>query len=433
MSRVVALDIGSSSVRAQVYDEEARPVGELARRAYDSTDGALDADALVAAARACLDEAQAPGAPVAISCFWHSLLALDGHGRPLTEVLTWRDLRSTPQAEELRARLDDEAVHARTGCPLHPSFWPAKLAWLDVDAARYVSFPDYLLLQLTGELRTSVSMASATGLWTREGWDAELLDVLGLDEAQLPTVSDEPVDGIFPALGDGACSNVGAGCTSRDRAALMIGTSGALRVIGPDDGAAARPGLFRYRLDRERVVDGGALSDGGNLHEWLERTLRLPEERSLADRPPSELTFLPLLGGERSPGWNPRVRGAVSGLSFDVQPLDLLQAALEGVAYRFAEIADLLPGVGEVVATGHALRANPDWVQILADVLERPVSLSPEPEASARGAAVMALERLGHRPVAAPSPAAPFIPRPERAGAYRSGRQRQRDLYRGVT
>lgn len=445
MAHVLSLDLGTSSVRARVYDESGRAVeGVEAETRYEPTAGVLDPERLVEAARAAADEAlRAFGRPVeasAASCFWHSLLVLDASNRPLTPVLTWRDLRSAPQAEALARRLDRDAVHARTGCFLHPSYWPAKLAWLaETDAAtfaaaaRFVSFPDYLLLRLAGELRSSTSQASATGLWANDGWDDELLAVLGVRAEQLPEVSDAPLGAWFPALGDGACSNVGAGCVTSARAALMIGTSGAYRVLRPDDGSPPGPGLFRYRLDATRVVEGGALSDGGNLHAWLERTLRLPDGASVADREPDGhgLTFLPLLGGERSPGWDPGARGAIAGLTLDTEPLDLLQAALEGVAYRFAEIADRLPGVTEVVATGAAVDANPAWGQIIADVLGRPVYRG-EAEGSARGAALVALERLGV-PVETPLPIRAWHSRSGRQEAYRLARERQRDLYRGVT
>ena len=154
----------------------------------------------------------------------------------------------------------------------------------------------------------------------------------------------------------------------------MIGTSGALRVVHEGE-PEPRPGLFCYLLDERRVVEGGAVSDGGNLLAWLERTLRL--ERPEPAAPDAHgLTFLPLLGGERSPGWNPRATGAIAGLTFDADAADLLQAALEGVAYRMAEIAERLPEVREVVATGHALLASRGWMQVFADVLGLPVTAS---------------------------------------------------------
>src|SRR5580765_5429560 len=97
--RIVALDVGSSSVRAVAYDDR----GDACRSVLAQVG---DGDAL------------------AISCFWHSLVAVDAHDRPLTPVLTWRDVAGDPP------RLDPVAYHRRTGCFLHPAYWPAKLVRL---------------------------------------------------------------------------------------------------------------------------------------------------------------------------------------------------------------------------------------------------------------------------------------------------------------
>jgi gluconokinase len=341
--------------------------------------------------------------------------------------LTWRDRAGDPPV------LDPVTYHRRTGCFLHPAYWPAKIERLARDgvaAARYLSFGDYLLLRLTGEVRTSVSTASGTGLFDPNelSWDEETLAALGLKTSQLAPCSAEPVAGVWPALGDGACSNVGAGCVTRDRVAVMIGTSAAARVVYEAASSEPRPGLFLYRLDDRRFCEGGALSDGGNLHAWLLRTLRGLDTSEIADRPAAAhgLTFLPFLGGERSLGWDPLRRGAVEGLTFGTTPLDIAQAALEGVCYRLADVLDAIGGIESIVATGAALLANPGWVQVLADVLGRPVELSGVPEGSARGAALLALERLG-----LPLPAAPIRrvvePRRERQEIHLRSRQVQRD------
>ena len=436
--RVLALDVGSSSARACLYDERGREAGAPSQRTYEARlgpDGSaeLDPDELVAAARAVLDDAGGGHDAVGISCFMHSLMLLDANDRPLTPVLQWQDRRAADQALELAARLDERAVHARTGCVFHPSFWPAKLGWLRIEglldgASRAVSFADFLFLALTGELCTTLSTASGSGLLDLRArrWDEQLLGELGVDEALLPPLGDHPAGTTYPPLGDGPCSNLGAGCTTADRAALNIGTSGALRVVHEGE-PEPRTGLFCYLVDERRVVEGGAVSDGGNLYAWLERTLRL--ERPEA-RPPDGhgITFLPLLGGERSPGWNPRATGAIAGLTFGVDAADLLQAGLEGVAYRIAESADRLPDVREVVATGHALLASPAWTQVFADVLGRPVTASAVAEGSARGAAVHMLERLGAEPEPAPLGRA-HEPDPDRTEIYAAARERQRDLY----
>ena len=385
---VLALDVGTSSVRAQRFDERAEPAGELRQEEYETD----DPSEVAAAVRRVLGDDE----PDATSCFAHSLVAA--------------------------------AIHARTGAFLHPSFWPAKLAWLAETepetfrrAAWFVSFADYL----GGKPETSLGMASTSGLLdlTTQVWDEELLAVLGVAAERLPRITDTPL------WNDAACSNAGAGCTGRDRAAVMVGTSGALRVLYESERPQPKPGLFLYLADARRVVEGGALSDGGNLHGWLERTLA-EAPGSLAERDASDhgLVFLPFLGGERSTGWNPHARGTIHGLTLETTPLDLRQAAYEGVAFRFAAIADLLPDVREIVATGGGLLHNRDWIQIMADALAQPIQISGVPEASLRGAAVLALEGLGHEVAEAPTTGS-IEPRADRADAYRAARAEHQRLY----
>jgi gluconokinase len=375
------------------------------------------------------------GDALAISCFWHSLVAVDERDRPLAPVLTWRDRVGALRPLDPLS-LDPGGYHRRTGCFLHPAYWPAKIERLvaeGVAAARYLSFGDYLLLRLAGEARMSVSTASGTGLFDPNelAWDEETLAALGLKMSQLPPLSDEPVAGVWPPLGDGACSNVGAGCVTRDRAAVMVGTSAAARVVYEAARAEPRPGLFLYRLDDRRFCEGGALSDGGNLHAWLVRTLRDVDTSVLADRPAAAhgLTFLPFLGGERSLGWDPNRHGAIEGLTFATTPLDIAQAALEAVCHQLADVLDAIGGIDSIVATGGALLANPAWLQVLSDVIGRPVEVSGEPEGSARGAALVAFERLG-----LPVPAAPIArvvePRAARHEIHLRSRRVQRDTMR---
>jgi gluconokinase len=424
LSRILALDVGTSSVRAQHFDEHGEPHGKLRQEAYESA----DPDDVVAAIR----RVSHGHVPDAISCFAHSLVAVDSNWNALTPILGWRDTRSAGAAERLAQQLDAAAVHARTGALLHPSFWPAKLAWLAQDepeifrrAEWFVSFADYL----RGAPETSLSMASTSGLLdlTTHEWDEQLLGALGVGRNRLPQIADVPL------WSDAACSNAGTGCTTSERAALMVGTSGALRVLYESEQPQPKPGLFLYIADERRVVEGGALSDGGNLYAWLERTLA-DASGSLAGRDPSDhsLVFLPFLGGERSTGWNPEARGTIHGLTFATTPLDIRQAAYEGIAFRFAAIADLLPDLREVVATGAGLLQDRDWIQIMADALARPVSVSGVAEASLRGAAVLALERAGLQVAEAPIVEV-VEPRADRADAYRAARAEQQRLYDALT
>jgi len=434
LTEILAVDVGSSSVRAQLHGQDAAAVGDETQLPYATN----DPDEVVALTRQAIDRARRGAEPAAVvgSCFGHSLLALDAQGRPLTPTLMWRDARSADHARALGLRFP--WLHERTGCFPHSSYWPAKLAWLREGqrtqfdgAVRFVSFAEYLYEQLLGEpVPMSLSLASSTGLLNVEtaAWDGELLEALHVDAGQLPAVSDEPVGDWYPALFDGAASNIGTGCMRSDRAALTVGTSGAVRVLHARLSPTARAGLFLYRVSGDRVLEGGALSDGGNLSRWLTETLG--EADAVADRPPAAhgLTLLPFLAGERGPWWNDRASGGVVGLTLATTPTDLRQAALEAVALLFREVLEALPEVEELVATGGALLRDPDWMQIMADVLERPVLESAVEEGSARGAVVAALERLGV--TAAPPPLGrTFEPRTDRAEAYGAARERLRELY----
>jgi gluconokinase len=197
---------------------------------------------------------------------------------------------------------------------------------------------------------------------------------------------------------------------------------------------APPPTLWCYRADAERILLGGSLSDGGSVVAWLQRMTQLPPleeaEPEIAKMAPDShgLTVLPLLSGERGPGWSDRAGAAIEGLTIKTTPVELLRAGLEAVALRFAILDDDLPGEQLVVSTGGGLVNSPCWTQIVADALGRPVAHSGVDEGSSRGAAVLALEALGHTPGEAPV-GDTFEPNPEATEIYRAALERQQALY----
>ncbi len=212
---------------------------------------------------------------------------------------------------------------------------------------------------------------------------------------------------------------------------------------GPD--ARSPFGLFCYRVDARRYVVGGAVSNAGNLRAWCRRELKLPAsdaaiDRALAARPGpvNSLVTLPFWSAERAPSWREDLSGVVQGFSQNTTALDLLQATTEAVFHRLALIADLsLTGdsdpqpATEIIVSGGILKGS-GLLQRLADVLGRAVRPSLEPEASLRGAAVYALEKMGAgknvqsdlRRLAGPS----IRPRPRYAVRYARERARQQTL-----
>lgn len=482
----LAIDIGTSSVRAAVYDARGRLVNEtLARRVCRfqmTADGGAEAEAesFIQTVESAIDEAvekfsvscKAKIEGLGVSCFWHSLVGVDEHYQPQTPLYAWADTRAASAVENLLDEFDENETHNRTGCRFHSSYWTAKLRWLKETQPeifrrikRWLSLADLLLHRLCESekpVATSVCMASGTGLMNlrASAWDAELCQAFGLGESNLPRIVETHESfalsrdscarwsllseaKVYPAIGDGAANTIGAGCTTRDEIALMIGTSGAMRVLFRGAPPRELPlSCWCYRLDRERVIIGGALSDGGGLYEWLMKRLQIEAatnkeiERMSPDA--HGLTILPFWGGERSTGWNKDARGAMLGLTMNTQTADIVRAAMEAVAYRFRMLFDDLiffaPNA-KVFAAGGALQASSVWTQITADVLERNVYLSEAEEASCRGAALYALEGLGALEIEKIKPLyeQEFKFNAATRAAYLRGRKRQQLLYKLLT
>lgn len=473
---ILALDAGTSSVRAGVFDAMGCAlVSEVARAEYGwrTEEGAMetDAEALVGRCVEVIDGALvharrigAEVAAVAMDTFWHSMAGVGKDGRAVTPLFGWGDARAAGAARELAARLEPEAYHRRTGCWLHSTYPAARLLWLREEghdslprAASWLSLGELLLLRFFGEARTSLSMASGTGmLGLRTGeWDEETIAAAGVDPRTLAPISDEPLRGLrgewaarwpelanipwFPPLGDGACASLGSGAFGPGRIGLTVGTSAAVRVLRADPEPEAPDGLWCYRLDAMRTVSGRALSNGGNAFAWLARTLVLPPaeelDAALDALPPDGhgLTVSPGLVPGRPPVWDRDERAALYGASLATTPLHIARAWLEAVAYRLAEATEAVERAygpaTEVVASGGALHASPAWTRIIADVLGRPVRLAAVEEETARGAALLALERLGvigDLAGAARVGGEQFLPDAERKAVYAAARGRVR-------
>ena len=480
-SLLLSIDVGTSGVRAALFDDrgtEAPGAQTRSRRSAVVSDFAeLDPNQLVEEVVRTVDElltyhfhSAAQIEFIAISAFWHSLIGVDPAGLPTTQLLTWADTRAAKFANELRRDFDESAIHARTGCRFHPSYWPAKLRWLRHEHSHsfhntrcWLGFAEYLCLRLFGENSASVSMASATGIFNQRNcdWDWDLVEDLGISPDTLPEIQtkidarlSEEFALRWPALaearlvtvvGDGAANNIGAGCSTKDKIALMVGTSGAMRVVfAGDPPGQLSPRLWSYRACPRRVAVGGALSDGGGLVQWIDESLKFDGDREALQReiaalePDSHgLTVLPFWSGERSTGWLPEARGGIFGLKQETTPVEIARAVLESIAYRFALIARALDHIAPdatIAASGNALRSSPAWLQIIADVLGRPLMLGGTGEASSRGAALLALEAVGKIASIEEDFAVDQVFEPDmtRHDRYQHGLARQEDLYERI-
>jgi gluconokinase len=464
---ILVIDIGSSSVRALLFDRNAHLIpGAIASRSHNFTtdaEGGVTADALhlQKLTEACIDAILTHPAAASIEAagmamFVGNVLGVDAYGLPLTPIYTYADTRSRADVELLRVQIDVTAAHQRTGCLLHTAYHPSRLHWLKrtqperfAAVHQWQDFATYLYHQWFGvELPCSYSVAAWSGLLNRYTltWDEEWLRLLHLPPEKLPALADTNTftRGLkserwsvlrdvpfYLAMGDGLAANMGAGAVSDRTIALTVGTTAALRILAREVPQIPQ-GLWCYRVSPGHQLLGGATSEGGSIFAWARQTFALPSnlEAELAERLPDShgLTWLPLLAGERSPGWRGDATGTIHGLRLSTTPIDILHAGLEGVANRLALIADQLTSEAlPVLAGGGALDASPAWAQIICNALNRPLHLVNEPEATARGVVVALFQELDSQSLPA---AAVLMPQPDAAAALRAARERQVDLYR---
>lgn len=474
----LVLDIGSSSARALLFDDRLTVLAETSASYQFSTTphGAseIDADFLRQMTERCIDEIlRHPAAEnigvVGLTSFGGNLLGMDAQGRALTPIYTYADTRSADDVEYLRRLIDPAETHHRTGVVHHTAYWPGRIAWIErthptvyQQAATWLDFGAYLMRHWFGQAISSYSAAAWNGVLNRGKltWDDTWLEILELDRAHLPELADYDRlrVGLMPdyamrwpalqnipftlTIGDGAAANIGVGAIGQNRLALTIGTTAALRiVINQTEQIPPVPaGLWSYRVNSPHHLIGGATSEGGNIFQWARETLKLDPamlETDLRSREADAhgLTFLPLLNGERSPGWWANATGGVIGLHLSTTPLDIVQAALEGVAIRLSLIADQLKPLiytdAEVIGGGGALVASPTWAQMICNALNRPLHLTAEKEVTARGMAILARAALGIGTLEdfPPTITHTLLPQPEAVQRLHVARERQVALY----
>lgn len=475
---ILTLDIGTSSTRAMLFDRQAQPVAgmlvQISNELQTTPDGGavFEAAQLLTGVVTAIDRILALAGPlageiagVAMDTFVTNIMGLDAAGRPVTPIYTYADTRNIADAEALRDELGGlAAAHDRTGCLIHSSYLPARFRWLArtqphlLNQVRYwVSIGEYLEQEFLGRRRVSYSVAAWTGLLNRRKleWDQTWLAQLPIKVEQLSPLVDvaDPSSGLraewaqrwpalkdapwFPAIGDGASANIGSGCDVPERVALTIGTTGAMRVVLEADPPSPPEGLWIYRVDRRRCLVGGATTEGGNVFAWLRQTLQLPDnvEEALSTLEPAAhgLTMLPFVAGERAPGWHGEARASLVGFTLNTRPIEIVRAGLEGVAYRFGlihqRLAPYLPTAHQIIASGAGLLSSPTWLQIMADVLGRPVIASAEKEATSRGVAVLALQALRLAQALPAATVQTYYPNATHHLLYQKALARQVDLY----
>lgn len=488
MKAVIAVDIGTTSLRATVYDEAGRALHRCQRHNPPDylDDGRVEQDpqswlthvrtVLRSAGQAVQDQVLEPVC-IAVTAQRSSLIAVGATGAPLHPAILWQDTRCAALAQVMGGH--DAEVYRRTGLKISPVFSAIKMAWLrqnrpEVWAATHklLGVQDWVLWGLTGRYVTDHSLASRTNLLnlhTRQ-WDTDLLTLFGVPPQLLCdlTPPGTVVAGLSPEVasrtglpaglpvvtagGDQQCAALGLGLLAPQHAVANTGTGSYL--IGHAEAPALDP-LMRVSCNVSAVpgayiVEAATLTSGA-AQRWLMELLGLDaddpaalallaHEAAAVPAGSHGLLWLPHFKGAGSPHWDPRARGTLHHISLSTTRGELARAMLEAIAMELSEGLAVVEQLCGPVATVHVsggMTRSALFNQIQADVLQRPLQRLASNEATSEGAwiagcvatglassHVAAFARLAQR-----DPPSAYIPDAAKAGVYRRQRERARAVY----
>ena len=373
---------------------------------------------------------------VSFSSAMHGVMLISKENKPLTPLIIWADKRSEDIATALRKKEISKKIYTATGTPIYSMTPLCKIMWFKKNdpklfkkTARFVSIKEFIWFRLFNEWKVDNSIASATGLFNIHTfkWNKPSLELCGISPSQLseivPTVftrSDLSKDAahflnitkeIAFCIGanDGCLANLGSFVLKKGEAALTIGTSGAVRVTGPKPIADFNSMLFNYILDESTYITGGPVNNGGIVIKWLFKIFLNIESPGIEDYenlfkkittvPPGSngLIFLPYLLGERAPIWDAKASALFFGIHYRHTQNHFLRAAVEGVCFAIKDILQPIEkksGIIRQLNISGGFINSPVWLQIMADITCKKLCLIEKDDASALGAAMLAMKQL---------------------------------------
>ncbi|HYN98697.1 MAG TPA: FGGY family carbohydrate kinase, partial [Actinomycetota bacterium] len=433
---VLGLDLGTGSIKAvafsgdrlEVLASASVPLTILAPRAGWAESAPEEwLEAAGQAVRRCLSKCgDPPVAGVGLSGQMHGVGLCRAEGAPTRNAVLWADTRSSSEAEKLR-RAPPE-LQARLANPAVTGMAGPTLAWLvkhepeSIRSADWALQPkDWLRMILTGEAATEPSDASATLLWDlpADRWCEDVFDLLDvplrlappdLQSAAVAGTSVDPQPVLAPGIpvvcggADTACALFGAEALAPGTAQISVGTGAQVVVAleSPEADRSARTHLYRSVLPGS-WYGMGAVQNAGLAFERAWRWLAVSWDQAygLAEQAPpgaAGLTFLPHLSGERTPYVDSGLRGGWIGLGLEHTRAHLVRSVLEGVAFAIRDAVEALRSAGRQISRARLVGGgslHPLWRQLLADVLQLPLTVVTRHDAAARGAARLACLGLG--------------------------------------
>lgn len=484
-SYVIGLDLGTGSAKAVAMNQAGHVIGSAQasyptlqpQSGYEEQDPELIWQAFVKCISRITSTLKNSPDAVALSSAMHSVIPVDANGKPLMHAMIWADNRSASIATRIHQSPAGQLLYEQSGTPLHAMSPLCKIEWLKENApeifsktAKFISIKEYIWHKLSGYYEVDYSIASATGLFNIENliWNDLSLDVTSLRGEQLSVpvnanhtrMCGDPVHCKTMGLplgtpfligaSDGCLANVGSFATAEGSMAVTIGTSGAVRVAKKKPMLNFKAMTFNYLLDDVTYICGGPTNNGGIVLKWYAETFLGKELITASDYsrlldsidtiPPGAdgLVFLPYVLGERAPIWSSDACGVFFGLRGHHRQPHLTRAVIEGVSMALYHIADNLIDTGldirQVHVSGGFVHSH-QWLQILANLFGKKMCLVNTVDASASGAAMLALKELGlvsDYSKLRPAEIKEVLPQDDAMAAYRKQFAAYKQLYNTV-
>ncbi|MEI9920992.1 MAG: gluconokinase [Bacteroidota bacterium] len=438
---VLTIDIGTTSAKVLIVSDDGKVVAsaqefyptDFPQPGFAVQDPNVVVNGILKIIKSAKEQFAGDVDGIGVSSAMHSMMAVDAKGTPLTPLILWSDMRSTEQAKKLQKSAVGSEIYNITGTPIHPMSPLCKLMWirenepdLIKNASKFISIKEYLFLVLCGQTHVDYSVASSSGLFDvhKLDWSQQALEVAGITGDKLSRcvspynqelrikkelASSLGLDTnipVIPGASDGCLAHLGSNAMEKGRLSLTIGTSGAVRMASKSYAPDPKQRTFNYRLDEHTFISGGATNNGTVLLNWFCKNFysgsssitEFANVASAVDPGAGGLIFLPFVFGERAPHYNPDLRGVFFGLAQHHTQQHLMRALLEGICLEVRSIVESIEQsieqVTGILASGGFVR-SPEWLQMMANVLQKSITLHDVNDASSLGAALVAFKSLG--------------------------------------
>ena len=433
----ISIDLGTTNIKVAIFDDQLQNLGlESENVTYLRNDDFIEFDAeeyyatVISTIQRCYQKNLLPSSylihQIVLTGQAESLVAIDENGNPVRNAISWLDMRSKEECEELKRTFNPETCYQITGQPEIIPTWPiTKILWLRrhepkiyKQVSKYLLLKDYIQFKLTGKIVGEFSIYNFSHYFniTRKEYWREILDYCGIALEQLPSLV-EPctVLGQLKAevalevgISPGAMVNVG----TLDHFAGMVGTGNiregiisestgtvlsiATMVFNPVFGEVHVP--LHYGPFKDTYVFLPVCESGGISLEWFKNNFlpncsyRQIDEESSKKSIPNELIFLPYITGVNAPDFNPDATGIFYGIQTKHDPFDFALAIMEGVSHLLKKNMDYIEKAGfrteMIISTGGGAKSA-IWSQMKADITQHTVAIPQNEEAACLGAAMI--------------------------------------------